>query len=114
LKEGSDTSKNFCIGVLAKFRVILVPENLLGDSLAAQGFKKEKENEFSFSFLNPWAMVFPSFTRGIPKMTTLGSTWLQAKGVRDLYGENREASRKVFCGAFFQKSDLPAPAGAPR
>ena len=24
MEEGSDTSKNFCIGVLAKFRVILV------------------------------------------------------------------------------------------
>ena len=109
LKEGSDTSKNFCIGVSAKFRVIWVPENLLGDSLAAQGFKKEKENEFSFSFLNPWAMVFPSFTRGIPKMTTYGSTWPWAKGLRERHGESREASRKVFCGAFFQKSDLSAP-----
>ena len=76
LKEGSDSSKNFCIGVSAKFRVILVPENLRGDSPAAQGFKKEKENSFSFSFLNPWAMVFPSLARGIPKMTTHGSTWL--------------------------------------
>ena len=36
LKEGSDTSKNFPVGVLAKFRVILVPENLLGDSPASK------------------------------------------------------------------------------
>ena len=108
LKEGSDTSKNFCIGVLAKFRVILVPENLRGDSLAAQGSGKEKENSFSFSFPDPWAMVFPSQARGIPKMTTLGSTWLQAKGLRNLFGENREASGKVFA-ELFSKSDLPRP-----
>ena len=75
MKEGSDTSKNVYIGVWAEFSVILIPENLRGDSLAAQGFKKEKENEFSFSLLMSWAMVFPSFTRGIPKMTTHGSTW---------------------------------------
>ena len=70
-------------------------------------------NKFSFSFPDPWAMVFPSFTRGIPKMTTLGSTWLQAKGFRNLYGESREASRKVFA-ELFSKSDLLAPAGASR
>ena len=55
MKEGSDTSKNFCIGGFAKFRVILVTENLRGDSLSAQGFESEKENEFSFSLLMSWA-----------------------------------------------------------
>ena len=50
LKEGSDTSKNFCIGVSAKFRVILVPENLRGDSLAAKDSKEKRKTSFSFLF----------------------------------------------------------------
>ena len=112
MKEGSDTSKNFCIGVLAKFRVILVPENLRGDSLAAQGFKKEKENEFSFSFLNPWAMVFPSFTRGIPKMTTLGSTWHRQKAL-GIYMARTAKRLEKFLRSFFQKATSPRPQAPP-
>ena len=107
LKEGSDTSKNFCIGVLAKFRVILVPENLRGDSPAAQGFQREKKNEFFFSLCNPWAMVFPSFTRGIPKMTTLGSTWHRQKALGIYMARAAKRQEKFFAELFFKKATSP-------
>ena len=38
---------------------------------------------------------------------------VQVKGLRKLQCENREASGKVFA-ELFSKSDLPAPAGAPK
>ena len=51
LEEGSDTSKNFPVGVLAKFRVILVRENLLWEILSQPKPSREKRKT-SFPFLS--------------------------------------------------------------